>query len=165
MMKLQAGLKILKLSSICSLTIMLPMRLTEASSLELAQKTPFSEPGDFSVSTSSIETLASPQLLIADISCLFGFSKLSTGSATIIDRKQIEQQMALNRNVGDILRQEAPGVSPGLSRGRSRLLLRGKPAKILIDGVPVSADALINLDPGLVEQIEVIPKSNASRCD
>ncbi|MEL6263865.1 MAG: TonB-dependent receptor plug domain-containing protein, partial [Cyanobacteria bacterium J06626_6] len=58
-------------------------------------------------------------------------------SVTIIDREQLEQQQQLTDNLPDILGRLVPGLGPPTLQNSTRnLSLRGRPALILIDGVP-----------------------------
>lgn len=85
-------------------------------------------------------------------------------SVTVITREEIEDQVALNRNVSDILGQLTPGFGPPNESNRSIAQnLRGRRATVLIDGVPVSTNLstafvteLRSIDPSAIERIEVL---------
>lgn len=101
--------------------------------------------------------IATPPQLIAT-SCLPKGNRASSTQGIVIERDQIEQQSRFNRDLRQILVNRVPGVSSHSLLFGNRVFLRGRPAAILIDGVPVTADAdvLSSLDPDAVERIEVI---------
>ncbi|NDJ18419.1 TonB-dependent receptor domain-containing protein [Myxacorys almedinensis] len=83
-------------------------------------------------------------------------------SVTVITRQQIEEQRALNNNLGDILGKLVPGFGPPTLTTRNRgQNLRGRPPAVLIDGVPQTTNnrfftELRTIDPSAVERVEVI---------
>ena len=87
---------------------------------------------------------------------------------TVIDRAQLEQQLALTRDLSQVLANLVPAFAPSRQKmtsfGES---LRGRQPLYLVDGVPQSTplrdgsrDAH-TLDPALIERIEVIHGANA----
>lgn len=87
---------------------------------------------------------------------------------TIIDRVQLEQQLALTHDLSQVLANLVPAFAPSRQKmtsfGES---LRGRQPLYLVDGVPQSTplrdgsrDAH-TLDPALIERIEVIHGANA----
>jgi len=83
-------------------------------------------------------------------------------SVTVIKRQEIEQEAALNNDLAQTLGKFVPGLGPPTADGRTRgLNLRGRPAQILIDGVPQTSNAgfsseLSAIDPSAIERIEVV---------
>ncbi|MGD2183269.1 TonB-dependent receptor domain-containing protein [Lusitaniella coriacea] len=85
-------------------------------------------------------------------------------SVTVIDREQIETQSKLTRDVRAILGNLVPGFGPPPSDSTPRSIiqnLRGRPAAILVDGVPLTSNyglerELRTIDPDIVERIEVL---------
>lgn len=83
-------------------------------------------------------------------------------SVTVIKRQEIEQEAALNSDLTQLLGKFVPGFGPPTGNGRTRgLSLRGRPAQILIDGVPQNSNAgfdteLSAIDPAAIERIEVV---------
>ena len=87
---------------------------------------------------------------------------------TVIDRAQLEQQLALTRDLSQVLANLIPAFAPSRQKmtsfGES---LRGRQPLYLVDGVPQSTplrdgsrDAH-TIDPAMVERIEVIHGANA----
>lgn len=84
-------------------------------------------------------------------------------SVTVIDREQLEQQVKVSRNLGDVLAQTVPGMGPSTGAltnfGQT---LRGRKFMVLIDGIPQSnplRDAsreLNTIAASAIERIEVI---------
>ncbi|MCS3903485.1 iron complex outermembrane receptor protein [Methylohalomonas lacus] len=89
-------------------------------------------------------------------------SKL-TRSVTVIDREEIETQASLDQDLGSILAQTVPGMSPSTEAlsnfGQS---LRGRNFQVLIDGVPQSTPLrdgfrdLNTINPAAIERIEIV---------
>jgi len=86
-----------------------------------------------------------------------------TRSVTRMEREQLDEQSKLERNLGDILGTEVPGMGTGF-RGLSNFTqtLRGRKFQTLIDGIPQNA-ALRPTSRGLnttsvetIERVEVI---------
>lgn len=96
--------------------------------------------------------------------CLTKSIGFSPRSVAVIKRNQIQQQAILTRNLGRILGQLVPGLSPLTpSSRRAGLFLRGRRVEILLDGVPIgvgSSAVLSGIDPKTIEQIEVIRGSS-----
>ncbi|MEM9809333.1 MAG: TonB-dependent receptor [Cyanobacteria bacterium P01_D01_bin.56] len=88
-------------------------------------------------------------------------------SVTVIDREQIEQQLAFTNNLADILGKLVPGLSPPTLQANTRgLTLRGRNALILVDGVPQNANSgavseLNSIALEAIERIEVVPGASA----
>jgi iron complex outermembrane receptor protein len=84
-------------------------------------------------------------------------------SVTVIDREQIEEQSRTSRDLADIIGKTTPGVNPPTGSLRS-LSVRGRPAQVLINGVPVTSNVsndtfvrdLRAISPDAVERIEVL---------
>ncbi|WP_168063510.1 TonB-dependent receptor [Candidatus Manganitrophus noduliformans] len=90
------------------------------------------------------------------------------GSVTVIPRKEIEEQIAISGDLGDLLGNLVPGmaVSPESSFSAGQTL-RGRDVLYLIDGVPMNTDLrevganLQRIDPSAIERIEVIRGASA----
>lgn len=87
---------------------------------------------------------------------------------TVISREQIEEQLQLTTNRGQILSNLIPGYTPGRQKlTNSGETFRGREALILIDGVPQSnplrdsARDGYTIDLSMVERIEVIHGASA----
>lgn len=85
------------------------------------------------------------------------------GAITVIDRRAIEQQSTISRDLGDILAREVPGLSPSTgSQSNFGQTIRGRKLNVLIDGIPQSAplrnieQGLRTIDPSAIEKIEVV---------
>lgn len=84
-------------------------------------------------------------------------------SVTVISREQIEEQSRTSRDLTDIIGKTTPGVNPPTGSTRS-LSVRGRPAQVLIDGVPITSNVsndtfvreLRAISPDVVERIEII---------
>ena len=83
-------------------------------------------------------------------------------SVTIIDREEIEQQSIATNDLSTILGNLVPGLGPPTFTGSTRSQnLRGRPALILIDGIPQNTNTtfqteLTVIDPSAIERIEVV---------
>ena len=87
---------------------------------------------------------------------------------TVIDRVQLEQQLALTQDISQVLANLIPAFSPSrqkmTSSGES---LRGRQPLYMVDGVPQStplrdgARDAHTIDPAMIERIEVIHGANA----
>ncbi len=82
---------------------------------------------------------------------------------TIVNRRQIQEQVAMNADITNVLQYTVPGL--GISTGRSSntgQTLRGRQVLVLIDGIPQSTPLrnggrdLRTIDPSAIERIEVI---------
>jgi iron complex outermembrane receptor protein len=89
-------------------------------------------------------------------------------TVVVIDRKEIERQLALSNNSSDVLSSILPSYTP--SRGKmngSGETLRGRTPLILIDGVPQSNPVrptgreAHTIDYSMVERIEIVQGPNA----
>lgn len=89
-------------------------------------------------------------------SCLPGGADAPRSQGIVIDRERIEERSRFHQNLQQLLTTEVPGFS---AFGNHKPALRGRRVRVLVDGVPVAADneLLSNLNPDLVERIEVIP--------
>ncbi len=83
-------------------------------------------------------------------------------AVTIITREQLEQEALLRNDLTSTLGKFVPGFGPPTADGRTRVQdLRGRPAQILIDGIPQTGNAsfdteLSAIDPSVIERIEVV---------
>lgn len=90
-------------------------------------------------------------------------------SVTVLDREEIESQLAVTTDIGEILSQSVPGMAPATETvsdfGQT---LRGRNLQVLVDGVPVTTPlrngqrGLHAVDPAAIERIEVIRGSSAA---
>jgi iron complex outermembrane receptor protein len=77
-------------------------------------------------------------------------------STSVIEQEQIEEQMRVTRDLGTILSQEVPGLSPPTqSASNFGQTLRGRNISVLIDGIPQSTNRnvardLRTIDPGAI---------------
>ncbi|ABA57919.1 TonB-dependent receptor [Nitrosococcus oceani] len=89
------------------------------------------------------------------------------GAVRVITRQQIEQQMNLSRDLGDMLGKLIPGMGVSSQTGSNEAqTLRGRKVLVLIDGVPqnTTRDVSRNLStihPSAIERIEVVPGATA----
>ena len=84
-------------------------------------------------------------------------------SVTVIRREEIQEQTSGNSNVSDLLGKLVPGFGPPTQERRTERnqTLRGRPALILIDGVPQNPNTgpfrqLNSIDPSAIERVEVV---------
>lgn len=83
-------------------------------------------------------------------------------SVTVVKREELEQEALAGGDLTTALGKFVPGLGPPTGDGRTRVFdLRGRPAQILIDGVPQTGNAsfgteLSAIDPSSIEQIEVV---------
>lgn len=83
-------------------------------------------------------------------------------SVTVIEREEIEDTSLLSNNLSTILGTLVPGFGPPTATGRTRAQsLRGRPALILIDGIPQNTNTsfsteLTVIDPSAIERIEIV---------
>jgi iron complex outermembrane recepter protein len=82
---------------------------------------------------------------------------------TIVNQRQIQEQVAMNADITNVLQYTVPGL--GISTGRTSntgQTLRGRQVLVLIDGIPQSTPLrnggrdLRTIDPSAIERIEVI---------
>lgn len=87
---------------------------------------------------------------------------------TVIDQKQLQQQLALTQDISQVLANLIPSFSPSrqkLTNGGETL--RGRKPLYLVDGVPQSTPLREGgrdghtIDPSMIERIEVIHGANA----
>jgi iron complex outermembrane receptor protein len=89
-------------------------------------------------------------------------------AVTVITREQIRQGSILSNDLSTILGEQVPGFGPPNPEGRTRAQsLRGRPALILIDGIPQNSNTsfgteLSSIDPSAIERIEVIRGPSAT---
>jgi iron complex outermembrane receptor protein len=89
-------------------------------------------------------------------------------SVTVITRKTLENDMAVNTDVTDILAREVPGLAPG-SQTNSNVGqgLRGRSVLIMIDGIPQSSPLrnaevdMRSIDPSVLERVDVLKGATA----
>lgn len=86
-----------------------------------------------------------------------------TRSVSVIDRKTIEQQAAISRDLGDILGKTVPGLGTSTeARSNFTQTLRGRNFLTMVDGIPISTplrDGALDLkilDPSSIERVEVV---------
>lgn len=83
-------------------------------------------------------------------------------SVTVVKREELEREALAGGDLTTTLGKLVPGIGPPTGDGRTRVFdLRGRPAQILIDGVPQTGNAsfgteLSAIDPSSIEQIEVV---------
>ena len=89
------------------------------------------------------------------------------GAVTVVTREQIVEQTRLAPRLGPLLAQLVPGLGAGTETvsnyGQN---LRGRTVLVMIDGVPQSTSRnvtrdFVNIDPALVERIEVVRGASA----
>ena len=87
---------------------------------------------------------------------------------TVITREQIEQQLAITDDPGQVLSNLIPSFSPSRQKlSNAGETLRGRDALFLIDGVPQSnplrdgSRAAYTIDPFMIERVEVIHGASA----
>jgi iron complex outermembrane receptor protein len=89
------------------------------------------------------------------------------GAVRVINRQQIQKQMNLSRDIGDMLGKLIPGMGVSSQTGSNEAqTLRGRPVLVLIDGVPqnTTRDVSRNLStihPSAIQRIEVVPGATA----
>jgi len=83
-------------------------------------------------------------------------------SVTVISRDELQEQTNLTSNLGDILGQLVPGFGPPNQSNRTNAqTLRGRDPSVLIDGVPQTSNASVNvqlryIDPSSIERLEIV---------
>ncbi len=88
-------------------------------------------------------------------------------NVTVVTREQIEQQTVLTRNLAEVLGKTVPGLGLPTGGGNPGSRFRGRDLVVLVDGVPQSSNRgggreLRNIDPGIVERVEVIRGTSAA---
>lgn len=95
------------------------------------------------------------------------------GSVTVIEREEIQRQSRAHRSLQDMLPRLVPGINLGVPEVNDGTgggpAIRGRPALVLYNGVPVNTltrfsggDSLLLIDPDDVERIEVVRGANAT---
>ncbi|PYF75177.1 TonB-dependent receptor [Pedobacter nutrimenti] len=89
-------------------------------------------------------------------------------SVTIVPRKKLEMEMAINPDLSTILANQVPGFAPSAQTGNNvGQNLRGRPMLVMIDGVSQSSPLrnaevdLRSVDPSVLQQIEVVKGATA----
>ncbi|WP_240768567.1 TonB-dependent receptor [Olivibacter sp. XZL3] len=84
-------------------------------------------------------------------------------SVSILNTKQIEQQIQINPSISDILAFTVPGLGPSSNKAvNTGQTLRGRSVLVLIDGIPQStplmngARDIRSIDPAVIERVEII---------
>lgn len=84
-------------------------------------------------------------------------------SVTVIDQKDLEQQLKISSDIQSLLAMNVPGISSGTGTSSNfGQTLRGRAALVMIDGVPQSTPlrngslGVKTLDPSIIERVEVI---------
>lgn len=92
-----------------------------------------------------------------------------TRSVTVVDREKLDKQSKIERNPGDILGKEVPGLSPGTNAlSNFGQTLRGRDFLTLVDGVPQSTPLrgasrdLNTFSVEAVDRIEVVRGGTAA---
>ncbi len=92
-----------------------------------------------------------------------------TRSVTVITHEEIQQQVGLSRNLGDILGKTVPGLGPTTEAlSTFGQTLRGRDFLVLIDGIPQSTALrsssrdLNTIDVDAIERIEVVRGGTAA---
>ncbi|MDN5288076.1 MAG: hypothetical protein JWR38_4350 [Mucilaginibacter sp.] len=91
-----------------------------------------------------------------------------TSSVSIVSKKKLETEIAINPDLSSILANEVPGFAPTAQTGNNvGQNLRGRPMLVMIDGVSQSSPLrnaevdLRSIDPSVLQQIEVIKGATA----
>ena len=95
------------------------------------------------------------------------------GSVQVIEQEEIQEQSRAHRTLQDLLPRLVPGLNLGIPEVNDGTgggpPVRGRPALVLYNGVPVNTltrfsagDSLLLLDPDNVERIEVVRGANAT---
>lgn len=92
-----------------------------------------------------------------------------TRSVTVVDRKDMDEQSLLDRNLGDILGKTVPGLSVGTqSLSNYGQSLRGRNFQVLTDGVPLSTPlregyrSLNTISSNAIDRVEVVRGGTAA---
>lgn len=91
-----------------------------------------------------------------------------TTSVSIVNKKKLEKEMAINPDLSAILANQIPGFAPTAQTGNNvGQNLRGRPMLVMIDGVSQSSPLrnaevdLRSIDPSVLERIEVVKGATA----
>lgn len=89
-------------------------------------------------------------------------------SVTVVSKKKLESEMAVNPDLTAILANQVPGFAPSAQSGSNvGQNLRGRPMLVMVDGVSQSSPLrnaevdLRSIDPSVLQQIEVIKGATA----
>lgn len=89
-------------------------------------------------------------------------------SVTVIPRKKLETEMAINPDLTSILANQVPGYGPTAQSGSNvGQNLRGRPMLVMVDGVSQSSPLrnaevdLRSIDPSVLQQVEVVKGATA----
>lgn len=90
-------------------------------------------------------------------------------AVSVIERSELAGQEAVTTDLGEILGQRVPGLSPTTeSQTNFGQTLRGRDLEVLIDGVPVTTPlrngqrSLRTIDPSAVERVEIVRGATAA---
>ncbi|SHF85127.1 iron complex outermembrane recepter protein [Pedobacter caeni] len=91
-----------------------------------------------------------------------------TSSVSIVSKKKLETEMAINPDLSSILANQVPGFAPTAQTGNNvGQNLRGRPMLVMVDGVSQSSPLrnaevdLRSIDPSVLQQIEVLKGATA----
>ncbi|WP_316847843.1 TonB-dependent receptor [Pedobacter psychrodurus] len=91
-----------------------------------------------------------------------------TSSVSIVNKKKLEKEIAINPDLSAILANQVPGFAPTAQTGNNvGQNLRGRPMLVMIDGVSQSSPLrnaevdLRSIDPSVLERIEVVKGATA----
>lgn len=91
-----------------------------------------------------------------------------TTSVSIVNKKKLEKEIAINPDLSAILANQVPGFAPTAQTGNNvGQNLRGRPMLVMIDGVSQSSPLrnaevdLRSIDPSVLERIEVVKGATA----
>jgi iron complex outermembrane receptor protein len=91
-----------------------------------------------------------------------------TTSVSIVNKKKLEKEIAINPDLSTILANQVPGFAPTAQTGNNvGQNLRGRPMLVMIDGVSQSSPLrnaevdLRSIDPSVLERIEVVKGATA----
>lgn len=91
-----------------------------------------------------------------------------TSSVSIVSKKKLETEIAINPDLSAIMANQVPGFAPTAQTGNNvGQNLRGRPMLVMIDGVSQSSPLrnaevdLRSIDPSVLQQIEVIKGATA----
>jgi len=94
--------------------------------------------------------------------------KSIVSSVSIVSKKKLETEIAVNPDLTSILANQVPGFAPGAQSGSNvGQNLRGRPMLVMIDGVSQSSPLrnaevdLRSIDPSVLQQIEVVKGATA----
>lgn len=91
-----------------------------------------------------------------------------TSSVSVISKKKLETEMAVNPDLSTILANQVPGFAPTAQTGNNvGQNLRGRPMLVMVDGVSQSSPLrnaevdLRSIDPSVLQQVEVLKGATA----